>query len=175
MLELSLESVDKADLARHLYKGEIMKRAILDYLGNDTGSTLELPDDTTEEVWQSKLAKYAIAPVNPASESLKITIVQRKSYAEDLIERFKFKNVSEGINALQAMYMHHKMRALSVTFYSVPMTLDLMNMVVSGDIEVACLSLMSCTPDDMSQPFHWLNEDRINWLVTDMKSYLGWA
>lgn len=151
-----------------------MKRDILNYLGDKIGE-MELPDDTSEDVWLEKLSKYSVAPVNPALESLKLTIKQRREYADDLIERLKFKNISEGINALQAMYMHHKMRALSVTFYGVPMTLDLMNMVVSGDIEVACLSLMNCTPDDMSQPFHWLSADRVSWIVADMKSYLGWA
>lgn len=152
-----------------------MKRPILDYLGNDTGSTLELPDDTPEEIWELKLAKYKVPPINQAAEHLQLTISQRKAYAEDLIERFKFRNISDGINALQAMHMHHRMRALNITFYSVPLTLDLLNMVVSGDVEVACLALMSATPDDMSAPYHWLNAERIAWLVADMKNYLGWA
>ena len=150
------------------------KRDCLNYLGQKVGE-LELPEGTSEEIWAEKLSKYAVAPVDPAQESLKLSIKQRREYADDLIERLKFKNISEGINALQAMCMHHKMRALSVTFYGVPMTLDILNMVVSGDIEVACLSLMNCTPDDMSQPFHWLNQDRVNWIVADMKQYLGWA
>lgn len=38
-----------------------MKRDILDYLGNKIGE-LELPDETSEEVWTAKLAKYAKAP-----------------------------------------------------------------------------------------------------------------
>lgn len=149
-----------------------MKRDILNHLGQKVGE-IELPDGTSEEAWQSKLAAYAVPPV--AIDILKETIEQRRHYAEDLIQRFKYKNITEGINALQAMYMHHKMRALPVSFYSVPMTLDILNMVVSGDIEVACLSLMNCTADDGSMPFHWLNQERVNWLVADMKSYLGWA
>lgn len=148
-----------------------MKRNIVDYQGNVIGE-LELPDNTTEDVWEKKLSLYAIAPVQP--DLIKESISKRREYAEDLIQRFKYKNITEGINALQAMYMHHKMRALSVTFYGLPMTLDILNMVVSGDIEVACLSLMNCQADDMTAPYHWLNQSRINWLISDMKTYLGW-
>jgi len=151
-----------------------MERPIKNYLGEVIG-TLSFPDDTPEEKWQAALAPYTLPPVDPTAQRIRISIKDRKEYADDLIERFKFKNISEGINALQAMYMHHKMRALPVTFYGVPMTLDLLNMVVSGDIEVACLSLMYCTPDDGTMPFHWLNAARVSWLVTEMKSYLGWA
>lgn len=39
-----------------------MKRDILDYLGNKIGE-LELPDDTSEEIWTSKLSVFASAPV----------------------------------------------------------------------------------------------------------------
>jgi hypothetical protein len=49
-----------------------------------------------------------------------------------------------------------------------------MNMGLSGDIETACLTLMSGQPDDMTQPYHWMNQERINFLVTEMKAFLGW-
>jgi len=145
---------------------------ILDWQDIKIG-TLELPDDSTPEYIQQRLAPYKVRPLG--TDVLRDTIKARKDYADDLIERFKYRNVSEGINALQAMYMHHKMRALTVTFYGVPMTLDILNMVVSGDIEVACLSLMNCSPDTGLLPYHWLTQDRVDWLVSDMKKYLGWT
>jgi hypothetical protein len=154
-----------------------MIRDIKNYLDEVIGQ-MELPDETTESEWAEKLAPFCKSPkstLEKQTEAITATIRQRREYAEDLIERFKLKNISEGINGLQAMYMHHKMRALGVTFCGVPMTLDLLNMVVSGDIEVACLSLLYCTPDDMTMSYHWLNSARVAWLVADMKAYLGWA
>jgi hypothetical protein len=109
------------------------------------------------------------------SYSSSILIKTRKEYSENLMERFKAKNISEGINAVQAMHMHDRLRALPVTFSSQSFTLDILNMAISGDVEVACLSLMSCTADDMSLPKHWLSQARINWLVNDMKTFLGWT
>jgi hypothetical protein len=50
-----------------------MKRDILDYQGIKIGE-LELPDDTSEEVWESRLAKYAKPPA--LAEFKSITAVQ---------------------------------------------------------------------------------------------------
>jgi len=155
------------------------KRDALNYLGEKVAE-LEEPSGVTwtEEMWQEKLAKYSKAPPSPQEQleyALSKTIKDRKEYAEDLLERFKKKNLSEGINAIQGMWMHSRMRAVSFTFYGLPVVIDILNMAVSGDVELACLALMNTAPDDGSQPFHWLTQARINWLVADMKSFLGWS
>lgn len=138
--------------------------------------TLELPDGTPESVWEERLSAYKISEQELSERGLEQSIKARKLYAEDLLERFKKKNISEGINVLQAINMHAKVRALPVTFMGHSMTVDLLNCAISGDIEVAVLTLLYCTDiDDMTQPYHWLNQERVNWLVADMKGYLGWA
>ena len=154
-----------------------MIKNIRNYLGFVVGQ-LELPDDTPDAVWEAKVAEYAKPPETSQERQYKIlkaTIKERREYCEDLIERLKAKNIGEGINAMQAMWMHQKFRALSVNFMSVNFTIDLMNLVISGDVEVACLCLMNCTADDMSLPYHWFSQARIDWIVADMKAYLGWA
>ncbi len=117
--------------------------------------------------------KKAISSANTAS--LKMSIIDKKKYADDLLERFKNKNIVEGINAVQGMWMHSRMRAVSFTFYGLPVIVDILNMAVSGDVELACLALMYTTPDDGSAAYHWLTQERINWIVADMKGFLGWA
>lgn len=154
-------------------------RDALNYLGVKVGEVSE-PDGVTfsEEQWAAKLAIYAIAPPSPSevqASYLRNTIKARKEYAEDLLERLKQRNIGEGINALQGLWMHHRMRALPITFMGLSMTQDVMNMAVSGDIEIACLTLMNAAADDMTQPYHWWSQARIDWLIADMKSYLGWS
>lgn len=152
-------------------------RDVYNYFGVKVGS-LTLPVTTTEEEWAEKLAPYAAPPMSPAevqASYVRYSIKERKAYADDLIERLKARNISQGINALQGMWMHHRMRANEITFMGLPVTIDLMNLVISGDIEIACLTLMYTTPDDMTMPYHWWNADRINWLIADMKAYLGWS
>lgn len=96
-------------------------------------------------------------------------------FAKNLFMEFKQKNKDEGITGPQALWMHHRVRSLIVSFPNMPETnQDIINMGASGDIETACLALMYCVPDDMTQPYHWLNQERINWLVSAMKTHLGW-
>lgn len=148
-----------------------MSRNILDYQGNVVGQ-LDLPEGTPEEVWEKKLAVYALPPASP--DVLLVGIQRRRAYCEDLIERLKKKNITEGINPIQAVWMHHKMRALPVSYMGQEMVIDILNLVISGDVEVAVIALTHAEPDDMSEPFHWFSQARIDWIVADMKNFLGW-
>jgi hypothetical protein len=96
------------------------------------------------------------------------------TFAKRLFMTFKQKNKDEGINGAQALWLHHRIRAWNVSFMGVLYTVDIVNMAASGDIETACLSLLYGQPDDMSMPFHWFTQDRINFLTAEMKIYLGW-
>lgn len=150
-------------------------RNILDYQGNIVGE-LTLPDGTSEQIWTEKLAPYAVNPnANAQSSYINFTIKHRKEYAEALLERFKARNLGLGINAMQGMWLHHRMRALSFTFYGLPVTIDVLNLAISGDIEIACLSLMNGEVDDGSQPYHFFTAETRDYLVNDMKAYLGWT
>jgi hypothetical protein len=153
------------------------KRDILNYEGIKIGN-LELPVGTSEEVWAEKLSTYLIPPLSPQeiqSSMLKQTIKQRKEYAENMLERFKKRNIENGINGLKSQWLHHRMRALEVNFMGVPMVLDILNMAVSGDIETACIALLHSVPDDGTLPQHFYTEDVRQWLISDMKNYLGWV
>lgn len=96
------------------------------------------------------------------------------TFCRNLLTEFRQKNIDEGINASQAMWAHHRMRAWDVNYSGNAFVLDLVNLATIGNIDVACLALIYGTPDDMSNPKHWLSADRINWLITEMKSHLGW-
>jgi hypothetical protein len=111
----------------------------------------------------------------PMTDSQKGDYLSNVEFARNLFMQFKQKNKDEGITGPQALWMHHRVRALSVSFPNMtPTTQDIINMGASGDIETACLCLMYCVPDDMSQPYHWLSAERISWLVSRMKTHLGW-
>ena len=149
------------------------KRNILDINGNVVGE-LEMPDGTPESVWTEKLNQFKTNLSVDASAATKFTIKERKEFADQLLEEFKARNIADGITATQALWMHHRMRALSITIGGVPMVLDILNMAVSGDVETACIALQYAQADDMSMSYHWLNEARIAWIVSKMKNYLGW-
>jgi hypothetical protein len=64
---------------------------------------------------------------------------------------------------------------MEVTFMGLPMTIDVLNLVISGDVEIACLTLMYSEVDDLSQTYHWFDQSAKDFLVNGMKGYLGWA
>ena len=152
------------------------KRNILDYQGTLIGE-LELPEGTSEGVWAEKLAWYARTPKTNEelqSDLISQSVEERRRLAGVLMNQIKERNLSLGINAMQALWVHHRMRALNVSFMGLDVTIDIMNLIVSGDMEVAAISLMNCEPDDMSQPYHWLSAENIDWIVVRLKAILGW-
>lgn len=154
-----------------------MKVDILNHLGQKLGE-LDVASDLSQDEIDKILAPYAKPPPSQneiQASYLKNSIKARKEYAEDLLERLKLRNISQGINLAQGLWMHHRMRALPITFNGLSLVQDVMNMAVSGDIEIACVTLQYAVADDMTEPYHWWSQDRINWLIADMKAYLGWA
>lgn len=121
------------------------------------------------------LETHYIAKMTGQYKYLDVSIQSKIDFAQSLIAEFKKKNISEGINALQGLWMHQRTRALPVTLNGITFTVDLMNMVISGDLELACLSLMNTPADNMTMPFHWLSQERLNFLVAKLKIYLGWS
>lgn len=153
------------------------KRDILNYLGIKIGE-LELPNETTEDQWIEKLSLYSQPPKTMAEmqkDQIIVTNKQKIAFCEQLIIDLKEKNVSDGINALQALWLHHRLRELDINFYGFPMKVDISNMFLSGDVETACIALMNCTPDDMSTPYHFFSTARRDWVVNKIKEFLGWT
>lgn len=112
---------------------------------------------------------------------MSITINQKadnlsnRTFATDLLIEFKQKNIDEGMNATQALWLHHRTRAWPVTFMGMTYTVDLMNMCQSGDLETVYISLAYGSIDDMSMPYHWFNQARVDWLKLAIAKQLGWA
>lgn len=134
----------------------------------------QFPDGTSEEEIATALSAYQPPEVD-ADSYLKFSIVERKKFADELLERFKLRNINDGINALQGMHMHHLLRAYPVTFSGQSFTIDILNLAISGDLEIACLCLLYGATDDMSEPYHWMSSDRKAYLIGELKSFLGWS
>lgn len=148
-----------------------MTRDVLDKNGVKIGE-LTLPDSTPEEFWQSILSAYSTVPSPP--DRVLFNIQERKQFCAALMERFKKKNLADGINADQAFWMYHKMREYGVTFHGADRVVNLFDIASNGDIEIACLALIYGDTDDMTEGYHWLGTVRKAWLITELKSFLGW-
>jgi len=101
--------------------------------------------------------------------------ISNKEFAQNLLIDFRQMNLDAGINAQQALWLHHRSRALEVSIGGQTMVVDVLNMAMVGDVEAAFVALSNCTPDDMSQPYHWFNAERVNWLKDKIAQQMGWA
>lgn len=102
----------------------------------------------------------------------------RKEFGSNLMLAFKQKNISESCQWYNAAWLHSRVREWKVTFPpalgSAVVFVDVQNMIMSGDIETACLSLIYGESDDMTSPLHWVSDERRQWLIDQMKAWLGW-
>lgn len=113
-------------------------------------------------------------------------LLARREFGAKLMTAFKQKNLSEGIQWYQGIHLHNRVRKWQVIMPPALLTamggipdpgeyVDLVNVIVSGDIETASLCLTYGVADDMTSPFHWCTQDRIDWLNNQMKAWLGWS
>src|SRR5574343_869956 len=123
-------------------------------------------------------------------DQLKSDFVSSKEFANYLMLRMKLANNLSGINLGQALWVHHRLRALEVTIpqqiadqfpgsglssvVGIPMTIDLLNLVIYGDLEVAYICLLAATPDSGLSSYHFLPTDALAWIRHDVGVYLGW-
>ena len=105
------------------------------------------------------------------------SVHENKAYADNMMQRLKQKNIIEGLSSIdQAAWIHHRLRKIDYTLSDnvTVVQIDVMNLVVSGDIETAEQVLGQIVPDDMTQAYHWLSQARIDWIRNDIRTYLGW-
>lgn len=96
-------------------------------------------------------------------------------FAKDMLIKFKAINISQGINAIQSLWLHERVRKWNCTVSGVSFEVDIVNMAMSGDIETTCIAMMYGQPDEMNHPKHWLTQEKMDYLINSMKEYLGWV
>lgn len=125
-----------------------------------------------------------------STDSFRLNKIKKtREWCELLIEDVKLMNQNAGLGLAQSLWFHSRMRALSVTVLEAHATafppvaplvgqtliLDLMNLVVSGDVETAYAALLCAQPDDMTEEYHCISQDLLDYLKYRIAQYLGWA
>lgn len=86
---------------------------------------------------------------------------------------FKLRNLAEGINWPQAVWLHHRIKNWNVNIINLgAFEVDIYNVINSGDLESAIYMLQSGEADDMSKPYHWVTPARIQWCVQELTKLL---
>jgi len=112
---------------------------------------------------------------------------QRK-FASTLMSVLKVLNKGSNISLTQSLWAHHRLRALEIVVTSelatamavftplvgVTVTIDLLNLVISGDLETAYFTIAAATPDDMTEDYHALSPELLGFMKHQIGVYMGW-
>jgi hypothetical protein len=111
-----------------------------------------------------------------------------RKFAGDLTAAFKVLNQTSGITLAQSLWAHHRLRAVQISVtqglvdsiaYFAPLlgqtiTIDALNLVITGDIETAYFVFAVMEPDDMTEDFHILDSTALGFMRGEIGKYLGW-
>ena len=142
---------------------------------SEFGDQLHIHGDSMDETALDSVINFHTP--NYTSIVIENTVAQNKQFADELMQKLKEKNIAEGLASIdQSSWVHHRMRKVDYTLSdeTTVVQLDVMNLVVTGDIETAEQVLGQMDPDDMTEDYHWLTQARIDWIRNEIRTYLGW-
>lgn len=158
------------------------------YEVRDLGDSTQLPEgDGWVLATLSELNDYRLQRANSfatyqASNPKNLTLLEltlerderHRRFAQELISEIKLSNQQASIPFENVLHLQSRLRALEVHHPSGrTYTIDLINLVVSGDVETAFHALSYVTPDDMTQSWHWLSASLLLNIRQRMASFLG--
>jgi len=137
-------------------------------VNGQTVAVLNVQDDISDADWARIIDAYQPKVNEQAAENAVLKDERARNLAKEILAKFKLQNRANGITLHQALWVHDRMRAASVTIGGVFFTVDVMNMAMSGDIELAYTVVSAMTPDDMSQSYHWVSTSYLTQLATEL-------
>jgi hypothetical protein len=98
-------------------------------------------------------------------------------FCTDLMNTFVRNNTNEGITIEQSLYLFARLGNLTIAreWPDMPgdVKVDLSTLMQTGAIPTLYFVLLRLTPDDMTQPYHWLSQARIDWMKGKIEEFIG--
>jgi hypothetical protein len=103
----------------------------------------------------------------------KNTQQQNIAFGQSLLHDWMRKNTLEGMTIVQSLWIFSRFERFEVEFGFGPKRVDLFKMFQSGAIPTVYFCILQVQPDSMTEPYHWLTQDRLDWVKTRLESHLG--
>lgn len=87
-------------------------------------------------------------------------VVKLREIGEMVLDNFSNRNIEDGITSDQVKHTLER-------------TKDIESLLRLGSLDTALIELSVLQPDDMSQPFHWVTQARIDTLINDVNINLS--
>jgi len=86
-------------------------------------------------------------------------VIKLKQIGEQILDNFLNRNIEDEITSEQVVHTMER-------------TKDIDALLRFGSLETALAELSVFVPDDMSEPFHWVNQQRIDHIINDITNEL---
>jgi hypothetical protein len=102
-------------------------------------------------------------------------IAAKKEFCELAMDEFVQKvNYEWGANPFQSFWIADRLKNVELTLPTgVVVGINTADICWAGYSEMLYMTFSKMTPDDMTQPYHFLNQERIDWLKNKFGELLG--
>jgi hypothetical protein len=94
-------------------------------------------------------------------------------FCASLMNEFVRNNTNEGMTIDQSLYLFTKLSCFPMARPWGEVEVDLSLLFERGAVPTLYFVLLRLTPDDMTQPYHWLTQERIDWMKSKIEEFIG--
>jgi hypothetical protein len=98
---------------------------------------------------------------------------QNINFGKQLLHDWMRRNTLEGINIMQSLWVFSRFEEFTVSCDFGQKHVDLFKMFQSGALPTVYYCLLQVEPDPMTEDYHWLTAERLEWVKEKVEAYLG--
>jgi hypothetical protein len=95
------------------------------------------------------------------------------AFGQKLLQDWMRKNTLEGMSVRQSLWVFSRFETFELVMTFGTKKFDIFKMFYAGALPTLYYCLLRITPDDMTESYHWVNSDRLNWVKARLEEKLG--
>lgn len=95
------------------------------------------------------------------------------SFGRKLLHDWMRKNTLEGMTVKQSLWVFSRFETFTINCDFGVRHVDIFKMFYAGALPTAYYCLLQVDPDPMTESYHWLTQEKIDWFKNQVRAYLG--
>ena len=98
---------------------------------------------------------------------------QNINFGKQLLHDWMRKNTLEGMNVKQSLWVFSRFEQFTISCDFGEKHVDLFKMFQSGALPTVYYCILQVQPDTMTEDYHWLTQERLDWVKEKIEAHLG--
>lgn len=94
-------------------------------------------------------------------------------FSQNLLREWMRRNSIEGMNIPQSLWVFSRFEEFTVVIDGQNKHIDMFKMFQAGALPTLYYCLLKIVPDDMSKPYHWVTQARVDWVKNKIAAFIG--